>query len=250
MASGHSSSQFVASGAREFRTTHWSVVVAAQDSNTPQSAEALAKLCRVYWYPLYAYVRRQGRSPEDAQDLTQGFFARFLEKEYFKRADRTRGRFRTFLLSSLKNFLSNESRRATRPKRGGGQLLIPLDAEDAEGRYAQEPADESSPDKLYEKRWAATLLVQAMERVREEFCATGRQRVFDELKVFVWGDRNAVSQIEVAKRLGMSEGAVNLAVHRLRRRYRERLREEIAHTVDNPAEIDEELRHLKAVLSG
>jgi RNA polymerase sigma-70 factor (ECF subfamily) len=209
----------------------------------------LEKLCRTYWYPLYAFVRRQGHEVEEAQDLTQEFFARLLAKNYLALADPGRGRFRTFLLASLKNFLANEWRRLSRPKRGGGQQFIPLDAETAEGRYSLEPADESSPDKLYEKRWAAILLEQAMDRLREEFSATGRAQLFEELKLWIWGEKNAVSQTEVAKRLSMSEGAVNVAVHRLRRRYRELLREEIAHTVANPVEIEEELRYLKTVLS-
>ena len=181
--------------------------------------------------------------------MTQEFFARLLAKDYLSLADPARGRFRSFLLTSLKNFLTNEWRNTSRQKRGGGQQLIPLDATEAEDRYALEPVDESSPDRLYEKRWAATLLEQALQRLGEEFSASGRQKLFEELKVFVWGDRRASSQVEVAARLEMTEGAVNVAAHRLRQRYRELLRAEIADTVASPTEIDEELRHIKKVLS-
>jgi len=226
------------------------VVLTAGHDSSPGAQDALEKLCRTYWYPLYAYVRRQGHNVEQAQDLTQGFFARLLARNYLALADPERGRFRSFLLASLKNFLANEWRRTSRPKRGGGQRFIPLDSGEAEGRYGLEPVDEASPDKLYEKRWAAIVLEQAMERLHEEFRVTRRERLFEELKVFIWGDRNMASQTEVAARLEMSEGAVNAAVHRLRRRYRELLREQIAHTVASPAEIDEELRYLKKVLSG
>jgi RNA polymerase sigma-70 factor (ECF subfamily) len=233
-----------------FTTTHWSVVLTAGHDSSPSAREALEQLCRTYWYPLYAFVRRQGQDVEEAQDLTQEFFARLLAKNYLALADPRRGRFRTFLLASLKNFLRNEWRDASRQRRGGGQSFLQLDAQDAEGRYALEPADESSPDKLYEKRWAATLLEKAMQCLRAEFSTTGRDRLFEELKVFVWGERSTTSQAEVAVRLDMTVGAVNVAVHRLRRRYRDLLREEIAHTVSSPAQIEEELRYLKAVLSG
>jgi RNA polymerase sigma-70 factor (ECF subfamily) len=233
-----------------FTTTHWSVVLAAGHESSPGAQEALEKLCRTYWYPLYAFARRQGCAVEEAEDMTQEFFARLLAKNYLSLADPARGRFRSFLLTSLKNFLANEWRLVSRAKRGGGQQFIPLDTENAEGRYAHEPVDEASPDKLYEKRWAATVLEQAMDRLHEEFRATGREKLFAELKAFVWGDRDVTSQVEVAARLRMSEGAVNVAVHRMRRRYRELLRAEIADTVASPAEVDEELHHLKAVLSG
>jgi len=233
-----------------FTTTHWSVVLAAGHESSPGAQEALEKLCRTYWYPLYAFARRQGCTVEEAEDMTQEFFARLLAKNYLSLADPARGRFRSFLLTSLKNFLANEWRLVSRAKRGGGQQFIPLDAKDAEGRYAHEPVDEASPDKLYEKRWAATVLEQAMDRLHEEFRATGREKLFAELKAFVWGDRDVTSQVEVAARLRMSEGAVNVAVHRMRRHYRELLRAEIAETVASPAEVDEELHHLKTVLSG
>ena len=232
-----------------FATTHWSVVLAAGSDSSPGAHEALEKLCRIYWYPLYAFLRRQGCQIEEAQDLTQDFFARLLAKNYLSLADPARGRFRTFLLAGLKNFLLNERRNASRPKRGGGQRFIPLDVADAEGRYAREPVDERSPDKLYDQRWAATVLEQAMARLRQEFSAAGRQRLFEELKIFIWGDRNTVSQVELAVRLELTEAAVHVAVHRLRRRYRELLREQIAQTVSSPAEVDQELRELKAVLS-
>jgi RNA polymerase sigma-70 factor (ECF subfamily) len=231
-------------------TTHWSVILTAARLSSPGALAALEKFCRAYWYPLYVFVRRKGYEVEDARDLTQEFFAQLLAKNSLVRADRARGRFRSFLLASLKNFLVNEWRAASRQKRGGDQQFIPLDTEEAEGRYASEPADEASPDKLYEKRWAATLLEQAMDRLREEFAGGDRARLFEELKAFIWGEKTTASQIEVAARLNLTEGAVHGAVHRLRRRYRELLREEIARTVSTTTEIDEELRHLKAVLSG
>jgi RNA polymerase sigma-70 factor (ECF subfamily) len=233
-----------------FHDTGWSTVIAAGQSTSPQASAALEKLCCAYWYPLYACVRRKGRSPADAQDLVQEFFARLLEKKYLKLANPARGRFRTFLLASLQNFLTNEWRQAARAKRGGGRACLSLDADEAEGRYAREPVEEASPDKLYEKRWAATVLEQALDRLRAEFGASLREREFDELKAFIWGDRNVGSQAAMAARLSMNEGAVNVAVHRLRRRYRELLRAAIADTVSNPAEIDEELQHLKQVFSG
>jgi len=237
--------------AREFPTTHWSVVLAAADSVAPWAAEALEELCRSYWGPVYAFVRRQGYSPDDALDLTQGFFARFLESKQVKLADRDRGRLRSFLLMSLKNFLANEWSRGQAKKRGGGQSFISLEAQrEAETRLLAEPADSAAPpDQAFEKRWALTLLDQALSCLRDESAATGGQEQFDALKVFVWGDQTAVSQVEVADRLGMTANALRVAVHRLRRRFGELLRQSIARTVVSDDEIDVELRHLIKVIS-
>lgn len=232
-----------------FATTHWSVVLSAREKDSPQSAEALETLCRAYWYPLYAFVRRQGQSPEDAQDLTQSFFARLLEKDYLQSAVREKGRFRTFLLVALKRFLANEWDRARAQKRGGAQIHVPLDTELAEQRYQVEPTEGVSADGVYERRWALTLLDETMARLRREFAAAGKADEFGQLKVFLTAEKGAIGYAEIAAQAGMNEGAVRVAVHRLRRRFRELFREEIAHTVARPEDIDEEVRHLLRVLS-
>ena len=233
-----------------FVTTHWSVVLSARQKDSPQSAAALETLCRTYWYPLYAYVRRQGKSPHDAQDLTQEFFARLLEKDYLKAAAREKGRFRTFLIVALKRFLANEWDRARAQKRGGGQALLSLDTELAEKRYSIEPVEGSTADKLFERRWALTLLDRTMTRLREEFGSEGKAAEFDKLKVCLAADRGEIRYAEIARSLGMSEGAARVAVHRLRKRFRDIFREEIAHTVSGPEEIEEEVRYLMGVLAG
>ena len=243
------SSDHLPASAREFTTTHWSIVLAAGHSSVAGAQEALETLCRAYWYPLYVYVRRQGQSPHDAQDLTQEFFARLLEKKYLRLADPDRGKFRAFLLKSLKHFLVNEWEKARTQKRGGGQCAIPLDAEIAEGRYATEPVQALTLDEVYEKRWAVTLIEAVLAHLRESYAATGRLPVFETLKGFIWGDQTTLSYAEVAPQLGLTEGAVKVAVHRLRSRYRELLRAEIAKTVATPGEVDEELQHLIAVLT-
>jgi len=232
----------------QFATTHWSVVLAAGERELPQAAEALEKLCRTYWYPLYVYVRRQGNSPEDAQDLTQIFFSGLLEKNCFAKADRDRGKFRTFLLGSLKNFLVNEWKRAGRLKRGGGVEFLSIDANVAEDRYAAEPANESNADAAYEQRWAVTLIEQVLTALRQEFHAADKARLFAELKGFIWGDKSTASYAEIAGHLNLTEGTVKVAVHRLRQRFRELLRAEVAHTVARTEDIDGELRHLIAVV--
>lgn len=203
----------------------------------------------MYWYPLYVYVRGQGQSPHDAQDLTQEFFARLLEKKYLRLADPDRGKFRAFLLKSLKHFLVNEWEKARTQKRGGGQCAIPLDADLAESRYAAEPVQAMTLDQVYEKRWAVTLIEAALARLRENYEAAGRLPLFDTLKDFIWGEQNTLSYAEAASRLGLKEGALKVAVHRLRGRYRELLRAEIAKTVATSGEVDEELQHLMAVLA-
>ena len=233
--------------AGRFEVTRWSIVVAAGAANSECAHKALAHLCSSYWYPLYAFVRRNGRSVEDAQDLTQGFFARLLEKRDLAAVDRDKGKFRSFLLASMKHYLANEWDRARAQKRGGGQRLISLDAESAETRYQLEPADESSAEKIYERRWALALLDQVLGRLRDEFTRDGKERVFDELKSALTGGK--IPYAEIAARLDVKEGAVRTAIHRLRTRYRDIVRAEIAETVASPAEVDAEMQHLFAALS-
>jgi RNA polymerase sigma factor (sigma-70 family) len=229
-----------------FKTTHWSSVLLAGRADAPQAEAALGRLCQTYWYPLYFYVRRCGHRKEDAQDLTQGFFARLLEKNYLKEIERDKGKFRSFLLMALKRFLANEWDKARRHKRGGGWEIVSLDDGDAEARYQTELADDRSPEKAYEQRWAATVLERVVNRLAAEMTAGGKAQLFDELKDLVRGEAGRASYPEVAQRLQMSEGTVRVNVHRLRRRYRELLREEIAETVDTPEAIEEEIRHLFA----
>jgi RNA polymerase sigma factor (sigma-70 family) len=251
--SGHESgppSAHPGTGSPVFSTTHWSVVLAAGHDSAPGAREALEKLCRAYWYPLYTFVRRQGHSPEDAQDATQEFFARFLEKDYFSLAEPTRGRFRSFLLASLKNFLTEQHRQAGRIKRGGGTTVVSWDAATAEERFDSEPKDEATPELIYEKRWALTLLENVLSKLGEELTAAGKERVFAELKNHLWGDKGEESYAVIAARLEMTEGALKVAAHRLRQRYRELLRKEVAHTVARHEEIDEELRYLISVIRG
>jgi RNA polymerase sigma-70 factor (ECF subfamily) len=233
-----------------FVTTHWSVVLSAQQHNSPQSAEALESLCRTYWYPLYAFVRRQGYSSHDAQDLTQGFFARLLEKDYLKSVNQEKGRFRTYLIVALKRFLANESDRERALKRGGGQNVLSLDTETAENRYRVEPAQGETADRIYERRWALTLLDRTLTRLQEEFAASGKADEFNHLKSCLTSERGSVPYSELAQALGQAEGTVRVAAHRLRKRYREVFREEIAHTVADPKEVEDEIRYLMSVLSG
>jgi len=233
-----------------FPTTHWSVVLAARAQGSPQAAEALEKLCRTYWYPLYAYVRRRGYTSEDAQDLTQEVFARLLRKNYPAQADRARGKFRSFLLLTLNHFLADEHDRTAAQRRGGGQIDISLDEPSPEDRYCREPADERSPEIIFEQRWAQAVLDQAIARLQAEFVDDGKARIYEVLKAFQPGEQNTLSYTEAAKRLGVSDDAIRSMVHRLRRRHREVVREEIAQTVSTAAEIDDELRHLIAVIAG
>jgi RNA polymerase sigma-70 factor (ECF subfamily) len=235
-------------GVARFATTHWSVVLAAGRKSSPRAQEALAALCQTYWYPLYACVRRQGHPPHAAQDLTQEFFARLLEKNFLGDVRRARGRFRSFLLAALKHFLANEWDRERALKRGGGREFISLEAE-AEARYALEPVDLDSPDRLYERRWALTLLERVLAALKREWTIAGRAAHFDALKDTLAGGRGSVPYAQLAERLGMSEEAVKVAAHRLRKRYRELLRSEIAQTVARPEEVEDEIRHLFTVLS-
>jgi len=232
-----------------FATTHWSVILDARGADTSVAREALEKLCRAYWYPLYAYIRRQGRDAPDAQDLTQEFFARLLEKHFLEEVDRGKGRFRSFLLGSLKHFLANDWDRRRAQKRGGGVLHISIDGQVAESRYGLEPRHDQTPDKLFERRWALTLLDQVLTRLREEFVAAGKGEQFDQLKVVLTSDKRSIPYATLGAQVGLSEGAIKVAVHRLRQRYREVLRAEIAATVASPAEVEEELRHLFTVLA-
>lgn len=235
--------------AEYFATTRWTVVLNAQQADSTLAHDALEKLCHAYWYPLYAFVRRQGHDAHDAQDLTQEFFARLLEKNYLEDVDRAKGRFRSFLLAALKHFLANEWDRRRAQKRGGAKTHVPIDNQSAETRYGLEPAHDQSPEKLFERRWALTLLDQVLNRLREEFVAAGKVEQFDELKITLTADRRSVPYTDLGARLGLSEGAVKVAVHRLRQRYREVLRAEIAHTVARPSDVEEEIRHLFAALA-
>ena len=234
--------------AGRFASTHWSVVLAAGSRDNRRSREALAKLCATYWYPLYAFVRRQDFGPEDAEDLTQSFFAHLLEHEALATVDRAKGKFRSFLLASLRHFLADERDRAWAQKRGGGCALVPLDATYAERRYALEPADATSPDKLFERNWVLALMEQVLDRLRAEQVVAEKRAQFDLLRDCLMGDPDGPRYADLAAQLSMSDDAVKMAVSRLRRRYRQLLRQEIAHTVSTPAEIEEEIRHLFAAL--
>ena len=242
-----SSSDSLAPETGRFAVTRWSVVVAAGRSESTHARDALEQLCQAYWQPIYAFVRRQGNSPADAQDLTQEFFARLLTKNYLQAVDRSKGRFRSFLLASLKHFLANEWDKARAQKRGGKQVLLSIDGASAETSYAIEPVEQLTPEKIFERRWALTLLKQVMVQLRTEYEQEGKTGLFEELKSTLTGERS-VAYAELARRLHTSEGAVKVAVHRLRRRYRELLRAEIAQTVAGPAEIEEEIRALFAAL--
>ena len=233
-----------------FVTTHWSLVVSAGHNDTTHARNALEKLCRAYWFPIYAFVRRQGHNPHDAQDLTQEFFARLLEKNQLAAADRARGRFRSFLLAALKHFLANEWHKARAQKRGGGQVPIPIDAAAAESKCGLDPADHLTAEKIYERRWALTLLDQVLRRLRNEYVRDGKENLFEQLKPTLTEASRSVRYAEIAAQLGTSEGAVKVAVHRLRQRYREVLRAEIADTVASPGEVEDEIRNLFAALAG
>ena len=230
-----------------FTTTQWSVVLNAQ-SESPSAQEALEKLCRTYWWPLYGFVRRQGYSPEEAQDLTQGFFAMLLERHDFNAVRREKGRLRSYLLVSLKNFLAKAHRRELAVKRGRGQSPIPLEDLSLRERAYLEPANNVSADLIYERRWALTLLEQVLNRLEEEFRATGNGPLFECLAELLGDEPAAPSQAAIAEKLGMTESAVRQAYYRLRQRYRELLRDEIANTVAVPGDVEDELRHFISIL--
>ena len=243
MTSEHSSAQTNTPG-DVFATTHWTVVLAAGKRHTPQSDHALEELCRNYWFPLYAYVRRRGHNKEDAEDSVQAFFARFLAKNYLEGLSAERGRFRAFLLASLKNFLANEWKASQRLKRGGGEKNLSLDWETADTKFQVASVAEPSPDKAFDREWAVALLAKVIERLEAECAADGKGKVFEQLKVFLAAGKGESAHAEVAKALDMEEGAVRVAVHRLRKRYRVLLREEIANTLSDPLMVDEEMRAL------
>ena len=245
---GHTKDSVPAAG--NFTPTHWSVIVAAGRNDSTPARVALEKLCRAYWPPIYAYVRRQGHNPHDAQDLTQEFFARLLEKKYLAEVDRAKGRFRSFLLAALKHFLANEWDKSQAQKRGGGQVLIPMDAASAESSCGFQPADPVSAEKVFERRWALTLLDQVLRRLRADYTSEGKEKLFEQLKPTLTEASRTVGYAEIATRLGMTEGAVKVAVHRLRARYRELLRAEIGETVASTAEVEDEIRNLFAALAG
>lgn len=233
-----------------FVTTHWSLVLAASGTGDAQASEALAKLCQNYWYPLYVFVRRRGYRAHDAEDLTQAFFARLLERHWLGRAEQAKGRFRTFLLTALERFLANEWDKVRARKRGGGKQMVPLQFAEAETRYGVEPVDERTPDQAFEYHWAVTLLAEVVRRLEREFQAHGQGVLFAALKPCLTGESGTQPYAALAAQLGQSESAVKVAVHRLRQRYRELLRAEIADTVASAQEVDAEMRHLFQVLAG
>ena len=232
-----------------FVTTRWSIVLAAGERATPDARDALTHLCAAYWYPIYAYVRRHGHDPDEAQDLTQSFFARLLEKHVVEDVRRERGRFRSFLLGALKHFLANEWRREHAQKRGGNLSITSIDVGDGETRYAHEPAHARTPEQVFERRWALTVLDNVLRALESETAAEGKANLFERLKCYLSGDAGAPSYAETGAMLAMSEGAVKVAVHRLRQRYKSILREQIAETVAGESEVDEEIAALFAALS-
>jgi RNA polymerase sigma-70 factor (ECF subfamily) len=225
------------------------MVLTAGQGQSPQAGRALEELCRTYWWPLYAYVRRRGYEAHEAEDLTQEFFARLLTKNYLADVAREKGKFRSFLLASLKHFLANEWDRARAKKRGGEHAHISLDAHAAETRYRSEPMDELTADKVLDRQWALTLLELVLARLDAEYAGAGKAELFERLKVYLTAVKDSVPYATVATKLGTTEGAAKVAVHRLRQRYRKLLREEIAHTVASPADIEGEIRHLFAAFS-
>jgi RNA polymerase sigma factor (sigma-70 family) len=234
-------------GPAAFTTTHWSVVLEAQ-GESPAAHEALEKLCQTYWRPIYAFLRRQGVSPEEAEDITQGFFAQLLERRKFSAVRKEKGRLRSYLLGALKYFLADEHRRAMAIKRGEGQRLIPLEDLRTDERIDVEPADSMTAEMIYERRWALTVLEQVLDRLKNEYRTAGNAALFDSLKQLLPDEPGSPSQAEIAAQLGMTENALRQAFYRFRQRYQSILREEIANTVATPADIEDELRHLIAVL--
>ena len=235
-------------GASHFTETHWSMVLAAKEKESLQRTEALEKLCRAYWRPLYAYIRGQGHNAHEAEDLTQEFFAKLLAKDYLQHLRHREGKFRSFLLTFVKHFLSDERDKAGAQKRGGGKSFVSLDDTSAEETYLNERRNDLSPDQIFDRRWAETVMERALSRLHEEYVAGGKAELFDQLKEIQPGERGESSYADIGARLGLAEGTVKSAVHRLRRRHREILREEIAQTVARPEEVDEEIRTLLAVL--
>lgn len=234
-----------------FGETHWSVILSAMDKQRPlEAADALERLCRVYWPPLYAYVRRLGERPHDAQDLTQEFFARFLDKDYLAAVDQAKGRFRSFMLAALKHFLANERDKQRAQKRGGGCSFVPIDFHNAESHCSFEPAESLTPEVIFQRRWASALLGEALARLRNEYTATGKAALYEQLKPTLTEGRGSIAYAELAASLGMSQAAVKMAVHRLRQRHRDAIRSEIASTIADPSEIEDELREVLRAFGG
>jgi RNA polymerase sigma-70 factor (ECF subfamily) len=232
-----------------FAATRWSMVLAAaRGRQTPRAAAAMAELCRIYWYPLYAFIRRHGHDAHEAEDLTQEFFARLLEKDFLEGIAPDKGKFRSFLLAALQHFLANQWDRGRAQKRGGGRTIVSLDAISAEGRFRLEPAHDQTPEKLFERQWALTVLERVLAGLQADFAAGGKAALFEALKGVLTGSRESADYAAISAQLGMSAGAVKVAAHRIRRRYRELLRSEIAQTVGDPAEIDDEIRYLLGCL--
>jgi RNA polymerase sigma factor (sigma-70 family) len=232
-----------------FATTHWTVVLAAGRRHTPQSDAALEELCRTYWFPLYAYVRRRGHTKEDGEDLTQAFFARLLEKNFLANLSGEKGKFRAFLLAALKHFLTNEWDKSQRQKRGGGSMHLSLDWQTADTKFQVAATNEPSPDQAFDREWALALLAKVIARLQNECAADGKAKLFEQLKVFLTTGSGETVQRETAKVLGLEEGAVRVAIHRLRKRYRILLREEISQTLSDSAQVDEEMRALFGAFS-
>jgi len=235
-------------GSRHFTETHWSLVLAAKAEGSSRAAEAMEKLCGIYWRPVYAYIRRQNHNSHEAEDLTQGFFAQLLAKDYLQHLRHRDGKFRSFLLTFVKRFLSDERDKAGAQKRGGGKFFISLDDISAEDSYLAELRTDSSPDQIFDRRWAQMVMARALSRLREEYVAAGKAKLFDELKDIQPGEHGESSYAEIGARLGLAKGTIASAVHRLRKRHREIVREEIAHTVARSEELDEEIRNLLAAL--
>lgn len=233
-----------------FVTTRWTVVLSAGRKSSPQSDRALDELCQTYWYPLYAYVRRQGRTKEDAEDLVQAFFEKFLAKNYLERLSAARGKFRAFLLASVKHFLANEWDKSQRQKRGGGVTHLSLDWQQADERFHLDPPDPSSPDKAFDREWALALLERVIAQLSAECVTDGKGPLFEQVKGLLMMEASVIPYAQASEALGLEEGAVRVAVHRLRKRYRALLRDEIAQTLDNPAQVADELRSLQAALAG
>ncbi|MFC1763448.1 RNA polymerase sigma factor [Planctomycetota bacterium] len=245
----HKSNDSGSSGGGHFATTHWSIILAAGSPESSRYSEALEVLCQTYWFPLYAYLRRRGYDTHLAEDYTQAFFAQMLEKQYLRNVKPAPGRFRSFLLTALKRFIADQHDRTQAVKRGGGRKLLSLDIDAAESRYGLEPVSKLSPEKVFEKSWALTVLEKAMLRIETEFTDSDKQGLFDRLSVYLAGKTDAIAYRDVAIELDMTEDAVKSAVYRLRKRYREILRDEIAQTVSSSDQIDEEIRGLFTALA-
>jgi RNA polymerase sigma factor (sigma-70 family) len=236
-------------GARWFATTHWSVVLAAREGDSPGASEALNDLCRAYWPPLYSYIRREGHDVAEAQDLTQEFFTRLVERDYLARLNHQRGKFRSFLLAFLKHFLSEQREKAQAQKRGGGQRFLSLDAGEGEEGYLAEPADELTPEQIFERRWVQTILQRALDRLTAEYSEMDRAALFEALKDFQPRHPGSLTYAEIGANLSTTEAAIKSAMQRMRQRHREILREEIAHTVGSAQEVEEEIRYMREVLN-